>query len=217
MIACLIACVAFAPKTFSLVPKETVWVYENASTPGDGTYLRAWGVEGKSCPAEGEDLSQFSYSFLKWDLSDLPQGAKIVSATLELNNIPDPGFTTDSAKKAPLEVRALIGEFDAKSWSFDKATKNRPDNTKAGLYGTGYPVFIRPGSPVPISIDLLAGKSTFSTALSGALASSSHQLSLCITSSLDPSVDGRTSVYKVYGQNESKENLRPTLVLKLAE
>jgi len=202
-----------APKTISIVPKQTIWVYENASSPGDGTFLRAWGVEGKSCPAEGEDLSQFSYSFLKWDLSDVPAGAKLVSAKLEVNNIPDPGFSVASTKHSPLEARALIGEFDAKTWSFDKATKIRPDNTKTGLFGIGSPTVITAGAPVSISIDLADKDGRFAKAFTAALASSTHELSLAITSAMDPSVDGRSSVYKVYGQSESKETLRPKLVL----
>lgn len=209
MIACAIALAFFAPKTFALVPKETVWVYENASSPADGTLLRAWGAEGRSCPNEGEDLAQFSFSFLKWDLSDVPRDAKLLKATLDLNNIPDPGFTIESAKRAPLEVRALIGEFDAKTWTFDKAAKVRPNGAKVALYGSGYPLTIRAGAPVEISIDLLSPKSTFAKALSEA----GKSLSLTITSAMDPSAEGRASIYKLYGQSESKESLRPVLKL----
>src|SRR5471030_1712172 len=104
MLASFIAITLLAPKSISLTPKETVWVYENASSPTDGTLLRAWGAEGRSCPNEGEDLAQFSFSFLKWDLSDVPKDAKLVSASLEFNNIPDPGFTIESSKKTPLEA-----------------------------------------------------------------------------------------------------------------
>lgn len=213
MLACIVALIAFAPKTLELVPKETIWVYENASTPADGTFLRAWGNDGKSCPADGEDLGQFSYSFLKWDLSDVPKDAKVVSATLEMNNIADPGFTIEGSKKAPLEARALIGDFDAKTWTFDKATKVRPDGTKDGLYGAGSALAILAGSPVQISIELKLNSGAFSAAMSAAIASPSHSLSLCITSALDPSVEGRTCIYKLYGQNESKASLRPTLKL----
>jgi hypothetical protein len=213
MLACLFTLVAFAPKTISLVPKDTVWVYENASSPGDGTMLRAWGVEGRSCPNEGEDLSQFSYSFLKWDLADTQNGLKLVSATLEFNNIPDPGFSTESSKKTPLEARALGGDFDAKSWTFDKATKVRPDGSKAGLFGSGYALAIRAGAPVSISIDLLGKSDGFAKAFAAAIASPTHQLNLAITSAMDPSTEGRASIYKLYGQNESKESLRPVLKL----
>ncbi len=213
MLLALAALVSMAPQTVSLIPKETIWVYENASSPSDGTFLRAWGVEGKPCPAEGEELAAYSYSFVKWDLSDLPAGAKLVSATIELNNIPDPGFSVASSKKAPIEARALTSDFDAKKWTFDLATKIRPDGTKAGLLGSGYAKVITTGSPVAISINLTAKDSPFLKAFAAAQTSASHSLSLALTSSLDPSVDGRTSVYKVYGQNEAKENLRPKLVL----
>ena len=213
MLATLVALVLVAPQTVSLVPKETVWVYANASTPTDGTFLRAWGTEGKSCPAEGEDPGEFSYSFLKWDLSSIPSGAKITSAKLELANIPDPGYSLDAAKKSPLEARAITGEFIAKTWTFDLAAKIKPVPGKTGILGTGYPTEITAGSPVKISIDLLKPEGAFEKYLNAAMSSPSHQIFIALTSTLDPSVDGRTCVYKVYGQNESKETLRPRLVI----
>ena len=213
MLATIVALALFAPQTVSLVPKDTVWVYANASTPADGTYLRAWGTEGKSCPAEGDDLGEFSYSFLKWDLSGIPADAKITSAKLELANIPDPGYSLETAKKSPLEARAISGEFDAKTWTFDLASKVKPIPGKLGLLGTGYPTEITAGAPVKITIDLLKLEGDFQKSLKLALASPSHQIFIALTSALDPSVDGRTCVYKVYGQNESKESLRPKLTL----
>lgn len=213
MLMSLVAIACLAPKTMTLVPKETIWVYENASSPADGTYLRAWGADGKSCPGDGEDAGQFSYSYLKWDVSDVPSGAKLVSAKLEFNNIPDPGFTLESSKKAPLEARALVGEFDAKTWSFETAAKVHPKPANTAVFGSGYPKEIRAGAPVAITIDLMAGPNPFGKALQAALDSSTHALSLSITAALDPSTDGRSSVYKLYGQNDSHENLRPRLIL----
>lgn len=216
MLLSLVAFMSMTPKTLVLVPKETIWVYENASSPADGTFLRAWGVEGKSCPAEGEDAGAFSYSYLKWDFTDLPK-TKLLSAKLEFSNIPDPGFTLDIAKKSPLEAREIVGDFSAKTWAFEMAAKVRPASGKNSVYGTGYPKSITPGAPVAISIDLLAGPNLFAKALAQAAGSPSHQFSLSITSALDPSVEGRSCVYKVYGQKESKEYLRPRLVLTFEE
>lgn len=213
MLATVIALLAWAPQTFSIVPKETIWVYANASTPADGTYLRAWGTDGKSCPGPGEDVGDFSFSYLKWELPTLPVDAKLTSAKLVVSNIPDPGFTVDSAKKSPLEARVLEGTFEAKSWVFDMASKVRPTSTKEGVYGTGYPTEIKSGNPVEFSVDLLKGPADFSKALKQACASESHTLSFAITSSLDPSVDGRSYVYKLYGQADAKTELRPKLVL----
>ena len=217
MILFLLAMATVAPKSISIVPIETIWVYENASTPADGSYLRAWGSEGKSCPGEGEDAGQFSYTYLKWDLADVPKIAKLVSAKLEFNNIPDPGFTVETAKKAPLEARAIVGEFDAKTWTFDMATKVHPLSAATAVYGSGYPREIRAGAPVSIIVDLMAGPNPFEKALRSALSSSSHSLSLAITSALDPSTEGRTCVYKVFGQTDSHENMRPKLTLTFAE
>ncbi len=213
MLATLIAIRLLAPQTVSLVPTETVWVYANASSPTDGTFLRAWGRDGKACPGDGEDPGEFSYSYLKWDLSSVPADAKITSAKLELSNIPDPGFTLETAKKNPVEARSILGEFDAKTWTFDMASKVRPVSTKSGIFGSGYPKEIKAGEPVQISIDLMTTPDAFGKAIKAAMASPSHLFYLSITSALDPSVDGRSSVYKVYGQKESKESLRPKLTL----
>lgn len=213
MLCALIALCTLPQQNLRLVPTETIWVYEHAPSPADGTYLRAWGVDGKSCPAEGADASNFSYSYLKWDLADVPKGAKLISAKLELNNIPDPGFTADGAKNAPLEARSLVKDFDAKTWDYDKVETIHPNPGKSAVFGTGYPATIHPGEPVPFSIDLMAKAGVFERALGAALASSSHRLSLCLTSAMDPSTDGQSSIYKVYGPSEPKADLRPTLVL----
>lgn len=213
MLPLLVAFALAAPKTITLVPTETVWVYANASTPADGTYLRAWGVEGKSCPPEGEDAGQFSFSYLKWDLADLPKGAKITSAKLTLTNIADPGFTVETSKRCPIEVRPVVGEFEAKKWTFDMSSKVRPNGDDKSIFGTGFPDKIASETPVPITVDLLKGPNKFAEALDKAQGGSSHTISLSITSKLDPSADGRSCIYKLYGQNESKEWLRPQLVL----
>jgi len=209
----LAAFVCFAPKTVTLVPKETVWVYENASSPADGTFLRAWGAEGKSWPAEGEDAGQFSCSYLKWDLSDIPAGAILKSAKLEFFNIANPGFTVDSAKKTPLEARAIAGAFDAKTWTFDMLSKVHPAPGATAVYGSAYPKEILNDAPVPIAIDLMAGPNLFEKLFKTAVASPTHQLSLSITSAIDPSAGGRSAVYKLYGQTDAHENLRPRLTL----
>ncbi len=214
MLLSLIALASMAPKTFTLTPKETVWVYANASSPGDGTFLRAWGVDGKSCPPDGEDAGQFSFSYLKWDVSEVPANAKLVSAKLEMYNTPDPGYSIEGSKKSPLEVRPLVGEFDAKTWTFDMSAKVHPASAPTDVFGSGYPLLIRPSEPVPFSVDLMAGPNLFGKELRAAVTSDKHQLNLCLTSALDPSADGRTSVFKVYGQSEAHENLRPRLVLK---
>ncbi len=213
MVLSMLALALLAPKSISLVPKETVWVYANASSPGDGTFLRAWGVEGKSCPPDGEDAGQFSFSLLKWDVSSLPTGAKLISAKLMLNNVPDPGYTLDAAKRCPIEVRPLVGNFEAKKWTFEMSSKVHPDSSDKAIFGTGYPKELPKEVPVPISVDLLKGPNDFVKALATAMAGSDHQLNLSLTSKLDPSTDGRAFVYKLIGQAETKEWLRPQLVL----
>jgi len=213
MLLPLVLLIWTSSKSVTLIPKESVWVYENASSPADGSYLRAWGSEGKSCPSEGEDPGQFSYSYLKWDVAEVPKDAKLVSAKLEFYNVPDPGYSAEAAKKSPLEARSIVGEFDAKTWTFDMATKVRPTPAATGVFGNGYPKEIGAGAPVAITIDLMVGPNLFGKALRTAQDSAAHTLSLSLTAALDPSVDGRTSVYKLYGPADSHENLRPRLVL----
>ncbi len=217
MVLSLVALALFAPKSITLVPKETVWVYANASTPGDGTFLRAWGVDGKACQPDGEDAGQFSYSYLKWDLANLPKGSKLLSAKLMLSQTPDPGYTVDAAKRCPLEVRPLLGEFDAKKWAFEMSLKVRPNGDAKSIFGTGYPLEIPKEVPVSMTVNLLTGPNSFAKALMEAVDSKSHSISLCLTAKLDPANDGRSFVYKFFGQSESKEWLRPQLVLTFEE
>jgi hypothetical protein len=202
-----------ASQKLSLSPTETVWVYANASTPGDGSYLRAWGSDGKSCPKDGEDAGEFSFSYLKWDLKNIPIDAKLISAKLEFYNVPDPGYSVDMAKKCPLEARPVVGQFQAKAWTFDMSAKVHPAGAVTEIFGSGYPTGISAGAPVSFSINLLAGPNLFGKALLSAMDSPTHTLSLCITSALDPSVEGRTCVYKLYGEKDPHENLRPKLTL----
>ena len=198
-----------APTTLTLTPSDDVWVYEHASDPAKDAYLRVWGNSGKAVSDDPADTGQFAYGYLRWDLSAIPTSAKITSAKLIVNQVADPDYTVDESKANPLEARALSGEFDEKSWTFSVAAKVFPKAGPEGLFGSGYPKQLsKDGHSVPITIDLLSGKGSFGTAVSGA-----KSISLALTSTLDPAVGGRTSVYKVFSKDAEKAENRPVLVL----
>jgi hypothetical protein len=211
-VVALLAALLFAPATLTLTPTDDVWVYEHASDPAKDMFLRVWGNGGKAVSDDPADTSQFSYGYLRWDLSSIPAGAKLTGAKLIVNQVADPAYSTDDAKANPLEVRALVGTFDEQTWTFSTAAKVFPKPGSDAIFGSGYPTLIsKDGRVVPITIDLLTGKGDFAAALQGA-----KTISLALTSKLDPSVGGMSSVYKVYSKDAERAENRPVLILTFA-
>ncbi len=122
----------------TITASESVWVYSRASDPGGDQFLRIWGAGGMATPegkGEGED---WSYGYLNWDVSSLPEKTP-KSVTLTLYNINPAGFgDADSAKAAPLEARPLVGSFKSKGWDYLFSIKNHPDLAKT-VFGSGAP------------------------------------------------------------------------------
>ena len=207
-----LAALLFAPKTLTLTPTDDVWVYEHAGDPAHDPYLRVWGNGGKAVSDDPADISQYSYGYLRWDLSEIPTGSKLISAKLIVNQVAEPAYTTEEAKANPLEARAMSETFDEKSWSFALSSKVFPKRAPESVYGSGYPSLIsKDGRVVPITIDLMSGKGDFAAAIQGA-----KSLCLGLTSKLDPSVGGMTSVYKVYSKDADRPENRPVLVLSFS-
>jgi hypothetical protein len=214
----VLAALFFAPTTLSLTPSDDVWVYEHASDPAKDAYLRVWGAGGKSVADDPSDTGQFSYGYLRWDLSAIPAGAKLKSARLIVCQIAEPAYSAEDAKANPLEARSLVGSFDEKNWAFSAAAKVFPKSGDDGLFGGGYPkIFSKDGRVVPISIDLLSGKGNFGGAFTAALKGSSKSLCMALTSHLDPSSGGMSSVYKVYSKDAETPTNRPVLELEIEE
>lgn len=187
------------PNTFNIEPSDNVWVYAHASDPSNDPYLRCWGAEAKSVAPSPSESDEFSYSYLKFDLSALPKNGKLTEAKLTFTHIPNPGFTADYAKANPLEVRQLIGDFSEKTWTYDNVDTVNPNPSEDGLYGWGVPdSFPANGEDFTITVDLMKSDH-FSKALSEA-EGKGNAISVAIASAMDPSAMGQKSVYKVYSK-----------------
>ena len=206
-----------APTTVTLTPSDDVWVYEHAADPAKDSFFRIWGTMGNAVAENPSDAGQFSYGLLKWDLSKIPAGAKITSAKPVVNQISDPGFTIDDAKAAPLEARAVNGDFAEKGWDYASSSKTFPIKGEEGIFGTGYPdASVMKDKVVPISIDLLKGRADLAKAIAQALGGP-KTICLALTSKIDPSSLGRSAVYKIYTRDAERESSRPVLILSYSE
>jgi hypothetical protein len=206
MISLAIALLATAP--IRIVPTDDVWVYPHASDPAKDMYLRAWGQGGKSVADSPDGNDDFSYSYLKFDLAQVPKG-KLKSAKLVVWHISEPGFTETSSGLTPLEGRAIVGDFKETEWEVAMSRKVTPVVGPEGVFGTGAaPAGLGGTKEFQIVIDLMKGPRDFSKAISGST------VSIAITSKVDPSEGGMKSVYKFYSRN-AEERLRPYLELEL--
>jgi hypothetical protein len=210
--------IALAPQTFDLSPTDDVWVYPHASDPEKDPFLRAWGSGGKSVSATPDEAGEFSYSYLKWDLSTLPKtGSKLTEARLTVWLVADPGYTEQYAKENPLEVRPVKPEFAEKGWNFDIAAKVIPTADAKGVFGSAYPKgYKKDGKEIALAIDLLKGPGDLRKHLAELLMTSNPKLGLALTASMDPSDAGRTAVYKLYSKDAERKEVRPVLHLVFA-
>ena len=213
MPASLIALLLFAPQSFRLMPKDDIWVYPHASDPGHDANLRIWGASGHAVPADAGEAEEMSIALLKWDIGMVPAGKKLTKATLVLTNVPNPGFTLEQAKLAPLEARPVAAGFNEKSWEFDQALKFLPAKDSKDVFGTGVPSSLEKDKVLRLEIDLLKGPGSFEKYMAAAITASNKEVALGLTSAIDMASIGRTGMYKVYSRDEKDESLRPTLVL----
>lgn len=209
MITTLLAALMVAPTTLTLTPSDDVWVYPHASDPSKDEYLRVWGVGGKAVAEDSGDADNFSYAYLKWDVSSVPKDAKITEAKLIVTHIASPSFDQETAKKNPLEARPILATFEEKKWNYEDSFKNAPDKKDKSWFGTGFPDLIPADKPFTITIDLLKGPNDFKKYL----ADNPSSLALAIVSVLDPSESENRRTYKFYSKDTEKAERRPVLKL----
>lgn len=201
---------ALPAETYNVEPTDDVWVYPHAGEPGTDPLMRIWGVSGLAAANKGEPADDFSYGYLKFDLSGLPKGLKVTEATLNVTLRDNPGFTPEQAKAAPLEVRFMEGDLDEKKWSHSMVTKVFPDNKKESVLGTSFPEKWEADKAVPLSINLLQAKGLFEQGLQKAMGAAKPYLLFSLTSRLDPSDVGQGAIYRVYTK-EGPKGSRPVL------
>lgn len=213
-LALLTQAAAAKPATMDLIPTDDVWVYPNAGDASKDAYLRFWGMGGKSVPAPGESAEDFSYSYLKWSLKEVPEGATITGASLILTHAPNSELSAADIKASPVEVRALSGGFTEKTWSYATAEKITPLRNGADLFGKGGPMSMVKDKETQFEIKLAlsptaADPGAFKAYFDRALAGEGKELGLALVSAVDPSA-GRGAIYKIYSKDGPKE-FRPIL------
>ena len=200
-----VAFLLFAPPIV-LTPTDDIWVYPHASDPQADVYLRVWGVGGLPVAAKDADVSDFSYSYLQFDVAGVPTKSNFSSVKLILTHIANAGFSPESAKKAPLQVRALKSGFTEKSWNFDQVGKYLPGE----ILGSAVPKAASDGKEFTVTVDLTK---TFKKYLSA----NSKSVALALTSALNPADDGRASIYKFWSKDNPKPEWRPRLEIETGD
>jgi hypothetical protein len=193
-------------------PSDDVWVYPHAGNASTDEYLRTWGSGGEATGDAAEE-GGFSYSYIKWDLTGLPKDAKISEAKIMLTHVPDPEFTLSDAKSHPIQIRGLVGNFTEKTWRFDNVATVKPEAGDKGKFGEGAPLQMPMGKEFQIYVDLLKGPGDFRAYFDKALKGAKPELSLAVTSAIDPAELGQAGVYKVYSRNANNTKFRPVLML----
>ena len=209
MITALAAIVLGIQAPIELYPTDDVWVYPHAGDPQTDEYLRVWGTDGISVAGDPASAESFGYSFLRFDGSKLPKGVTVTNATLVLIHTPDPAWTADDAKKAPLEARVLSENFSEKGWEYGFAKKVFPKSGQDNRFGTFAPAKIESGKPIKFEIDLSKGPAKLDRFLK-----SGDPFLIALTSTLDPSAVGNRATYKFFSKDYEKAEYRPKLIIQ---
>lgn len=206
----LIAALALAPQTADLVPTDDIWVYSHASDTKE-PLLRVWGADGRDVAADPMDADSFGYTYMKWDISNLPTG-KLKEAKLILTHVLDPGWTLDYATAHPLLARPVPSGFTEKTWDFARIDKFSPRDGDLAIFGSGVPAKVpMTDKDAKFSIDLLKGPNDFGKYLADARAS--KVLAIALTSKMDVESMGQGSIYKFYSKDAESASKRPILHL----
>ncbi|MBX3120282.1 MAG: hypothetical protein KF784_14550 [Fimbriimonadaceae bacterium] len=216
MITTILAAMALtgAHEVIDMNPIDDAWVYPHASDPQSDGFLRVWGQAGAAVPADMNDRDNYSFSYLRFDIERCPTDKKLEAAELILTHNANPGYSLEAAKKSPIQVRALIGTFTEKAWSYELGMKIVPSAKKEDVFGEAAPTEIPADRPFTVSIDLFKKESKFADYLAKGIASKDKTLCLALTSMIDPSEGGQSSIYKFYSKdNKDDAKVRPVLRL----
>ncbi len=215
MIACLVFAAALAPRPIvtadpvTLIPTDDVWAYPHAGDPAHDSFLRVWGTDGRAAAKDAGELEQFSYGFLQFDASKLPDG-KLTSAFLRVYNVSNPSFTLEQAKAAPLQVRPIPGSFIEKTWQYSQTEKLMPPSEDKAVFGKTSPTALSDSTPMMIEVNLLKGPGDFAGFLAS-VKKSGKPLDIALAAALE--VTENRASYKIYSRDAERESLRPQLVI----
>lgn len=200
--------------TVDLFPTDDIWAYPHASSPDSDPFLRVWGSEIGSVAASAAESESYGYSFLKFDLAGLPEGKAVKKAVLIVFQTPKPSFSLETAKRSPLEARAMPAGFSEKTWSYNDLANFMPVAGKAGLFGRAYPEKVDEINEVPIHIDLTGTDSVFPKHFEAGR--KAGVLAIALTSEMNPADEETRATYKLCSKDGPKE-FRPVLKVTFSD
>lgn len=199
----------------TLNPTDDIWVYQHAPDQTADEYIRCWAVSGKPFDVTDGNVAG-SWSCLKFDIRKLPANKKLLSAKLTLTASADANYIHEDTKKGPLQVRAVTNVFEEENFNFGMAAKVVPSSDKKDIFAVVSPEPPGNQEDFPVEIDLLKDKSAFANYLAKQKAETRQELSLALTSLLDPSATEEGSIYKFYSRNADKKK-QPVLMLEFED
>lgn len=200
-------------QTMEIVPTDDIWVYPHAADQTSDEYIRCWGSNGIAVTEPSIGGSGASWTAMKFDISKTPADAEIASAYLVLWVPGDAGYSSEDAKKLPIQIRPLKPEFEEEGYSFAQAKSIMPSIDDKVIFGTGSPVIPGSGEPFSFKTDLLKGPNSFAKAWKEARSTSRKEIAFALTSTMDPEQAGEGGIYKFYSRS-AEEKYRPKLVIE---
>lgn len=203
----------FLPQSVEIPANSSIWVYSHSSDPADETFLRIWGANGRSLPKDAGSAEDFSFAYLRFDLSKLESGTPKSIDLILYNKVPI-DFSKGTSVINPLEVHILNSPFDPKTWQFQQSVTIVPDK---GILGNGKVVGDTQtiedvkAQEIDVSISVSKSKSWFDST------NSNHFAYLALASSIDAAAvrngTGSGGFYKIFSATVPQKGLRPRLVI----
>lgn len=195
------SCVAPAQTTYQQKPGDDIWVYTNAADAAFDPILRIWGTGtsvGTGTPPGGE----WSYGYLKWNLSAIPKLApgqyyQVTEARLTVTSQRATTYSLAEAQAHPLEARPLGSDFSELTWDYDDPNNPAPGDTR---FGIGDLSNFSTAATFTIPIDLLTGPGDFSAHFN-AVINRAGELGLALTSDM-PAVQQGGKFYRIYSKDD---------------
>lgn len=203
-------------QVYQSAPTDDVWVYEFAGDQTTDGFLRTWGDGVSPLAPSYPQGSNWSHSYLKWNVASIGSGNyRVTEAKLLVTqqvSPTQPGYTLAQGNVNPLEARQVGTNFEEDTWTFGDPGNPIPGATR---FGTGdlsnyVPKGTAGVSGFQIALNLLA-EGDFSTYFNSAV-NGSGELGLALTSLINPA--GPTgATYRTFSK-DSPTGLGPQLVLR---
>ena len=212
-LACFSLSVSAYSQSFTLSPSDDVWVYPHAADPGYDPIGRVWGDSVDSYVPSWPPIEDFSYTYLRFDLSGIAPGQyQLISANLRVTHrVTSSGtFTREAGEAYPLEARGLSGTFSEATWTFTNPTNPYPE---AKLFGLGNMNNYNPSSSFDITMNLR--NTVFQNEFNTAVNSGAKTLVIALTSKMPVTGQVGALPYRVFTRDYAVSGQRPVLHVSL--